>query len=103
MRADLTELMTDAGSRWSLSVEYFPGMPYIPATPAFQYGMTKEHGDQVLTDGLSSAADQILIHTRLGTHIDALCHYAKDGKLHGGATAPEMQSKLHGSTVHGST
>jgi kynurenine formamidase len=84
-----------------LGVEYFPGMPYIPATPPFQYGMTREHGDQIQPDGLSSASDQILIHMHSGTHIDSLSHYARHGCLHGGVKTDEVQSKFRGFEVHG--
>ena len=84
-----------------LAVEYFPGMPYIPATPPYQYGLTREHGDHVLADGLSSASDQVLIHTHSGTHIDAFCHYAREGRLFGGRDAQDVQSKWKGFCVHG--
>jgi len=84
-----------------LAVEYYPGMPYIPATPAYQYGMTREHGDQVLAEGLSSAADQVLISLHSGTHIDAFCHYAREGRLFGGLSATESQNKWKGFCAHG--
>ncbi|MGD9946239.1 MAG: cyclase family protein [Burkholderiaceae bacterium] len=83
-----------------LSVEYFPGMPYIPATPAFHYGLTREHGDHVLSDGVSSASDQVVMHLHSGTHIDAICHSAVHGKLFTGLDAKASQNKWHGFKVH---
>ena len=83
-----------------LAVEYFPGMPYIPATPAYQYGLTREHGDHVMADGLSSASDQVLLHTHSGTHIDAFCHYARDGRIFGGGCAQDLQHKWKGFGAH---
>ena len=84
-----------------LSVEFFPGMPYIPATPAFHYGLTREHGDQVLSDGVSSASDQVVMHLHSGTHIDAICHSAVNGKLFTGLDARASQDKWRGFCVHG--
>ncbi|MEJ0071058.1 MAG: cyclase family protein [Pseudomonadota bacterium] len=99
MTGELSSLMQDR-KIIDLAVEYFPGMPYIPATPPYQYGLTREHGDHVMPDGLSSAADQILIHTHSGTHIDAFCHYARGGRIFGGGCAQELQDKWKGFTVH---
>lgn len=99
----MTNLLTELRGRRliDLAVEHFPGMPYIPATPAYQYGLTREHGDHILPDGLSSASDQILLHTHSGTHIDAFCHYAREGRLFGGKRAEEVQNKWKGFCVHG--
>jgi len=84
-----------------LAVEYFPGMPYIPATPAYQYGLTREHGDHIMAGGLSSAADQVLLSLHSGTHIDAFCHYAREGQLFGGQSAQKAQNKWKGFCAHG--
>jgi len=101
MQEGFLELALQKRRLFDLGVEYFPGMPYIPATPPYQYGMTREHGDHVMPGGLSSASDQILLHIHSGTHIDALSHYAREGCMHGGASASEVQSKFKGSRVHG--
>ena len=45
-------------------------------------------------------SDQILLHTHSGAHIDAFCHYARDGHLYGGGCAQELQSKREGFAVH---
>ncbi len=67
-----------------LAQPYFPGMPHWPAHPPFACARTKEHGDYVLPGGASSAAELVALGTHVGTHIDALCHFSLDGRLHGG-------------------
>ena len=86
---------------FDLAVEYFPGMPYIPATAPFHYGLTREHGDHFLADGLSSSADQIVMNLHSGTLIDAFCHYARHGKLFGDLDANPEQAKWRGYCNHG--
>ncbi len=72
---------------YDLGQPYFLGMPHFPTHPPFMMSLTKRHGDYVLSNGVSSAADAITLGTHTGTHIDALCHFSRDGKLHGGIEA----------------
>jgi len=81
---------------YDLSQPYFPGMPHYPTHPPFLYGLTKKHGDFVNPGGSSSAADSIALGTHVGTHIDALCHFSRDGVLRGGAPAEDRQSYQRG-------
>lgn len=76
-------------------------MPHHPAHPPFLYGMTKRHGDICFADGGSSAAESIALGSHVGTHIDALAHFSKDGKLHGGVEAESVQSYGGGVEKHG--
>ena len=46
--------------------------------------------------GSSSAAEAIALSTHVGTHIDALCHYSSNGKLHGGVDPTGIQSYAGG-------
>jgi kynurenine formamidase len=50
--------------------------------------------------GASSAADAIALGTHVGTHIDALCHFSCNGKLHGGIEAAAVQSYAGGLERH---
>ncbi|MGD9942944.1 MAG: cyclase family protein [Burkholderiaceae bacterium] len=84
-----------------LCVETFPGMPYIPATPAFQYGLLREHGDISLPEGISASSDHVTMHLHTGTHIDALCHYSRHGRLFGDVDAMAGQNKWRGHCAHG--
>ncbi len=81
---------------YDLGQPYFPGMPHFPTHPPYLFGLTKAHGDLVLKDGVSSSADAIALGTHVGTHIDALCHFSRQGKLHGGIEAESNQSRTEG-------
>ena len=62
-------------------------MPHFPVHPPYLYSLHKKHGDYVNPGGSSSAAESIALGAHTGTHIDALCHFSLNGKLHGGADA----------------
>lgn len=68
----------------------FAGMPHWPTHPPFACARTKEHGDFVLPGGASSAAELIALGTHTGTHIDALCHFSRDGRMHHGREEPAL-------------
>jgi kynurenine formamidase len=55
--------------------------------PSFQIALIRRHGDEMRADGSSGANDLMALGTHTGTHIDALCHVAADGRLHGGLDA----------------
>ena len=84
-----------------LTHEYRPGMPHWPTHPPFAYSLTKLHGEQTLEGGVSSAADLIALGAHNGTHIDALCHFSRHGRLCGGAEVGPVQSYTGGVGVHG--
>lgn len=68
----------------------FAGMPHWPTHPPFACARTKEHGDFVLPGGASSAAELIALGTHVGTHLDALCHFSRNGRLHRGLDARSL-------------
>lgn len=77
---------------FDLAQPYFTGMPHHPNHPPFLFSLTKKHGDYIAPGGASSAAEAIALGAHVGTHIDALCHFSRDGKLHGGIDAAPAQS-----------
>jgi kynurenine formamidase len=81
---------------YDLAQPYFVGMPHFPTHPPFLFGLTKKHGDYVAETGMSSAADSIALGSHVGTHIDALCHFSCDGKLHGGVDVGPVQTDSAG-------
>lgn len=85
---------------YDLSQPYFAGMPHFPTHPPFLFGLTKKHGDMVTESGASSSADAIALGSHVGTHIDALCHFSYEGKLHGGVDAKTVQSDSAGIGRH---
>jgi len=76
-------------------------MPHFPTHPPFLYSLTKMHGDLVLKNGASAAAEAITLGGHVGTHIDALCHFSCGGRFYGGVEAEAIQSVDHGFTELG--
>jgi kynurenine formamidase len=77
---------------YDLGQPYFVGMPHFPVHPPFLYGLTKLHGEIVLPEGGSSAADVITMGGHTGTHIDALNHFSCAGKFYNGQSVVSVQS-----------
>lgn len=82
-----------------LAQPYYPGMPHHPNHPPFVYGLNKAHGEAT-HDGVSAAAEALVLGGHVGTHIDALCHFSLRGKLFGGADAIGCQSYTSGLSAH---
>jgi kynurenine formamidase len=92
--SDLFTLLTSA-TVYDLAQTCFPGMPHFPTHPPFLYGLTREHGQFVGSNGHSSSADAIAMSGHAGTHIDALCHYSVRGKHYGGQPVEQSQTTGH--------
>jgi kynurenine formamidase len=75
-----------------LAQPYFIGIPHYPLHAPYLYSLSKKHGEVVNPGGSSSAAEAIALSTHVGTHIDALCHFSFNGKLHGGEDPTGHQS-----------
>jgi kynurenine formamidase len=74
-----------ANSRiYDLAQPLYAGVPHFPTHPPFAFSLTKQHGEYVMKNGGSSASELLALGGHTGTHIDALCHFSCDGKLHGG-------------------
>lgn len=65
------------------------GMPVHPAHSPFFFSLAKRHGDVVRSDGCSACNDVVIMNGHTGTHLDAIGHIARDGRLHGGQPAAE--------------
>ena len=77
------------------------GMPHWPTHPPFLFSLSKRHGDIVLEGGVSSAGDVFTLGGHVGTHIDALCHFSRNGRLFGGAEVEPNQTVERGLAVGG--
>lgn len=66
-----------------LAQPLFAGMPHFPGHPPFAFTLNKLHGELVLENGASSAAETITLGGHVGTHIDALSHFSCCGKMLG--------------------
>ncbi|MHA0288234.1 cyclase family protein [Mycobacterium sp. C3-094] len=62
----------------------FNGAPSSPSHPGFRSALTLRHGDAVRPDGMTGAHEMFTSGGHVGTHVDALCHVAVDGKIFGG-------------------
>lgn len=87
--------------RFDLAQNWHAGMPHYPSHPPYARSLTKLHGDFILENGASSAADGVSLGTHTGTHIDALCHYSLGGRLHGGCEVSLLQDWTNGIAQHG--
>ena len=80
---------------YDLAHSYRVGMPHHPVHPPFLFALSKMHGE-FMRGTVSSAAEAITLGGHVGTHIDALCHFSKDGKIHGGVEVGPIQSYTGG-------
>jgi kynurenine formamidase len=73
----------------------FFGMPTHPAhKPGYFYALYRRHRDSYrpATDGPRSSASGVLtMMEHSGTHIDALCHQARDLRLHGDVRVEDVE------------
>lgn len=81
---------------YDLGLTLAPGIPHGPTHSPFLYSLIKKHGQVVYRDGVSAAGDLFSMGVHVGTHVDALGHVSKDGRLHGGVVAEEVQSFAEG-------
>jgi kynurenine formamidase len=70
-------------------------MPHAPLHPPFIFAQWAMHGDYQ-NGNCTPSNDLIVMGGHVGTHVDALGHIAKDGKLYGGAEVKEVQHGQHG-------
>ena len=84
---------------YDLGQPYFVGMPRFPTHPPFLSSLTKGHGDIVLKNGASSAAESLAMGSHVGTHIDALCHFSCGGHFYGGVPTAGGMAELGIATV----
>lgn len=57
------------------------GMPSSPTHPPFAYSLRSGHGGRERADGMTGAHDEFTMGTHVGTHVDALCHVALNGRI----------------------
>lgn len=92
----------DGAKIYDLAHTYRIGMPHHPVHPPYLFGLVKAHGEYMRGD-VSSAAEAIALGGHVGTHIDALCHFSKGGRVFGGAEVEQSyaggQAKLSIDTV----
>jgi kynurenine formamidase len=65
-------------------------MPHAPLHPPFIFAQWAMHGDYQ-NGSCTPSNDLIVMGGHVGTHVDALGHIAKDGRLYGGVEVQEVQ------------
>ena len=77
---------------FDLAVPLENGMPSSGHHPAFTMALVRRHGDKVRQGGggATSANEIIATGCHVGTHIDAIGHWAVEGCIHGGLDASEI-------------
>jgi len=82
---------------YDLGQPYFNGMPVHPADPPFSMVIYRYHPFtrrifEKVAPGFSDSMELIVTSMHSGTHIDALCHMARNGKLYRDVDAAEIAS-----------
>jgi kynurenine formamidase len=80
----------DGARVYDLAQSLTAATPIAPAHVPFRMALLRRHGDVVREDGSSSANELISLSGHTGTHVDAIAHFSKAGKLHGGVDAAEV-------------
>ena len=76
---------------FDLAVPLENGMPSSGAHPAFQMALVRRHGDRIRdgAGGGTSANELITTGCHVGTHVDAIGHWAVNGRIHGDLDAAD--------------
>lgn len=98
-KPEFKDLITE-GKVYDLGQPWYPGMPHHPLHPPFAYVLARKHGDVHYQGGGSSANDLFAFGGHTGTHLDAIGHISKEGKLFGGIEAAEVQDYRDGLREH---
>ena len=86
---------------FDLGRELSAEIPHHPNHPPFMFSITKLHGDMVDAFGNSASSDIITMGTHVGTHIDGLAHFARDGFIFGPTRALDISTKTGGYSQYG--
>lgn len=91
-----------AGARvYDLEQPRHGAMPIYPThKPGYFYALYRRHGDPGPPGPRTSAAGMLTMMEHTGTHIDALCHQAYEGRLCGGVEVRAAESPT-GFSEHG--
>jgi kynurenine formamidase len=90
----LVEALQNARA-YDLEQQRFAGAPVFPAhEPGVILNLHRRH-ERDATEARTSASAMLVMTEHSGTHIDALCHQAYDGRMHGGV---EVTGRVQTST-----
>jgi kynurenine formamidase len=90
--AALVSRLVARGEVYDLAHPTAEGMPVHPFHHPYSMALDRRHGDVVRAEGASFANEVITTPAHAGTHIDALGHFSRRGRLHGGARVEEVET-----------
>jgi kynurenine formamidase len=97
-KEDLVQTLTQS-KVYDLGQPFWWGMPVHPEDPPFLIYLYRyhEHTRKIFESvapglGFSDSIDLISTSMHSGTHLDALCHMSRDGKIFGGVSAAEFET-----------
>jgi kynurenine formamidase len=85
----LLDLLARGLRAYDLAQPYRVGMPCSPTHPSFDMALRRRHGDDVRADGLTGSHEILVLGSHVGTHLDAPCHVAVDGRFFDGTPAAD--------------
>lgn len=88
---ELLRALVCRGIVYDLAQPIAPGMPVLRFHPPYTFALVCRHGDVVRPGNASWANELLVMCAHTGTHLDALCHYSRDGTLYGGLDARAAQ------------
>ena len=83
MLSQIIKRLVKSGKVYDLGKEFFMGMPRYPTHPPFMFSLIRSHNKSLSPEDTSSAACMFTLGAHTGTHIDALGHKSKGGKVYG--------------------
>jgi kynurenine formamidase len=90
-----------AARAYDLEQPRYPGAPVFPAhEPGLLLNLHRRH-EPGLGEARTSASALLVMAEHSGTHIDALCHQAENGVMHGGVAVDAQVQTPHGFTALG--
>lgn len=97
--AESVESLCDA-TAYDLSVALDPHGPVLPFHVPLTLVLHQRHGDTTRPEGGSFANEVVTMSLHCGTHIDAVGHYSREGRVFGGCAARDIESSSGLTTMH---
>ncbi len=98
---EIIDAVAQRGRVYDLGHRLFSGMPVSPMHPPYTLTLSRRYGDIPRDDGVTTANEMLVMCAHTGTHIDALGHASRNGKVHGGLDAAAVVHGGRGLTALG--
>lgn len=88
---ELFRRLVRIGRIYDLSHAMSAQMPIFPFHAPFFLSLHRRHGDTIRPGDTSFASGSIYMPDHAGTHLDAIGHFSRGGRVYGGADADDIQ------------